>query len=335
MTTKLRTNFDPTETTSLRERFESRYNSRWRNVRGEVRRELTDDRGIIHDLRADRGVGSRQFRSFLKRTIRSEIFEPVNPSLVRRGNHWTGAYIRDAYKKGLRSAKTQLKNLGASEEVADRATRIHRDPHQDGLRSQFIAIYDDTEDTFWSTTTDASREFKEAFEEGDSSASELVSVVNDRIDAKGQTSTSGSVHNRIVETYNGAMLVAFALGDVSAVGVIPESSESERVNSEVDFDKSGLLDRTREHFDWAGARAAIDESVDLSETIPEGHLPEQEFAETVFDWVTAGDDRVCEMCQAASSGYYSLQEVLEGSVDTPPLHPRCRCSLVAINRSGS
>lgn len=39
------------------------------------------------------------------------------------------------------------------------------------------------------------------------------------------------------------------------------------------------------------------------------------------EWVTAGDDRVCERCQALEGQVFTLDEI-EGKI---PLHPQCRC----------
>ncbi|MFZ2988075.1 phage minor head protein [Ideonella sp.] len=48
-------------------------------------------------------------------------------------------------------------------------------------------------------------------------------------------------------------------------------------------------------------------------------------------WSTAADDRVSEECQAcADAGEISLDDLFPGGVDAPPLHPRCRCTVLPV-----
>jgi len=54
------------------------------------------------------------------------------------------------------------------------------------------------------------------------------------------------------------------------------------------------------------------------------------------EWQTAGDDRVCEICQALEGQTWTIKEARSATVSVaghsdipvkPPAHPRCRCSL--------
>jgi len=48
-------------------------------------------------------------------------------------------------------------------------------------------------------------------------------------------------------------------------------------------------------------------------------------------WSTAADDRVSDECQAcADAGEIGLGDLFPGDVDAPPLHPRCRCSVLPV-----
>jgi SPP1 gp7 family putative phage head morphogenesis protein len=52
-------------------------------------------------------------------------------------------------------------------------------------------------------------------------------------------------------------------------------------------------------------------------------------------WLTASDTRVCPGCDAcAADSPIPLGEAFTGRVDAPPLHPRCRCSLVPDDIGG-
>lgn len=323
---------DPTRTKTLRERFRARYNARWRDVRGAARRELRDDRGLRGTLDASRTVAVFEFRTWLEREIEATVLEPESPSAIRRGYHWTGKYVRDAYKAGLRRAETQLRGLGYDEQTIARATNIRRDAHQSGLRSEFVGAYHDTEDACWRTVSATSKAFRDAFEERGEPQSEQIRLVTSEIASTGPTATDRDANTRIVETYNGALGVAFALAEVRSVGIQPESTArtnayADRIHATPRRERR----RPRVNFDWSGARKAIDDETDLAETIPEGHLPEEDFDETVFEWQTAGDERVCEDCGIMSGTPYSLSEVLDRDGTFPPFHPRCRCSLVALS----
>jgi hypothetical protein len=49
-----------------------------------------------------------------------------------------------------------------------------------------------------------------------------------------------------------------------------------------------------------------------------------------LEWVTAGDSRVCERCQARAGDVYTPEEIRSGKGEKPPLHPNCRCKLVPL-----
>jgi HK97 family phage portal protein len=49
------------------------------------------------------------------------------------------------------------------------------------------------------------------------------------------------------------------------------------------------------------------------------------------EWETAGDDRVCEICEGnAADGEIPLGEPFNSGDDTVPGHPRCRCTLLPV-----
>lgn len=49
---------------------------------------------------------------------------------------------------------------------------------------------------------------------------------------------------------------------------------------------------------------------------------------TLIRWFTAGDNRVCPVCDAnASDGEVPLKEGFSSGIDQPPAHPGCRCNI--------
>ena len=302
MSTTLRTNSDPTRTKTYRERLKRRYHSRWRDVRGAVRRELNDEAGLLADLNADRGVPSGQFRRWMEGLVEEEVLEPADPTDVRTGRHWTGPYVRDIYNAALNRAETQLRNIDFEDEVIGEATNIRQSEHQDTLRSEYVSTYTDTEDTVRDVISESTHEFREAFEEEDAARSDVVAAVNDRVDKVGETSTDRIAEYRGVETYNEALIASFGVAGVAAVGVAPEAVDSLR-DVPADELEAGLRE----------AELAIDE-----------------LSDDALQWETAGDRRVCEQCRAIAGRTYSLEDIRERRVETPPIHANCRCVLVAV-----
>jgi HK97 family phage portal protein len=48
------------------------------------------------------------------------------------------------------------------------------------------------------------------------------------------------------------------------------------------------------------------------------------------EWLTALDERTCEECAALNGQIRKLQENFSGGVETPPLHPNCRCTIIPV-----
>jgi SPP1 gp7 family putative phage head morphogenesis protein len=55
------------------------------------------------------------------------------------------------------------------------------------------------------------------------------------------------------------------------------------------------------------------------------------------EWQTAGDERVCKICQALEGQTWTIEEARSATVSvaghsdipvTPPAHPRCRCAII-------
>jgi hypothetical protein len=48
-------------------------------------------------------------------------------------------------------------------------------------------------------------------------------------------------------------------------------------------------------------------------------------------WIVTPDDKICDFCEALDGQAVALDEPFVsdeyGEVDTPPLHPQCRCTM--------
>lgn len=319
----VQTRSDPTSTQTLRDRFQAKFRSRWTDVRGDVRRELRNSSGLLSRLESDRTVATDEFRAFIDRRIEESLYEPVRPSRVRQGFHWTGPYVRDAYKAGLDRAETQLTNLEYTDDEASAATAIHADDHQAALRDEYIAVFHDTETAYWDTVTAATRAFRDDWEQSDASVSETIADVNERVEAIGRNNSESAVENRIIETYNEALLTSFERADIDVVGVIPESVDED----EADRIRDNYLERQR-------ANASTRERVSDYVRTRLGYDSQfRVHAVGELQFTTAGDERVCPECSLYGGQHFRISDIRAGNAPKPPLHPNCRCMLMATAMS--
>lgn len=298
---------DPTATARLRSGWVSDFNGRWRDVRGMVRDELTGANSLLSRGSSDRASNVAQFRRFLHRRINDTVVESVAPSQVQMGQHWTAARIRDAYRTGLRLANRSLRAADFPDETIAEATNDLAAAHRDARREQFLITYHDIEDAVQATLSDAGRAFRNGLQDG-LSKRDLVSAVNDRIDAVGQTRTQLIANTRTVETVNAAALTAYERAGVEAVELDIEAQPAveERTNivdfHAVDYDHDAYVERLN--------------------------------AAGEIQFVTAGDDRVCPECMTYAGVTFTISAVTDGSAPNPPLHPNCRCFFLATPMDG-
>jgi len=144
---------DPTNTKTLRERFLRAVRRRFRRVRGRIRavagyaedrfNQRQDaalaDADDIERFPSDSGK-TRAFVRWLRELLREEILETTDRQAVRRGEHWTGTYIRAAYRKGWEQAVARLRQRGASVDTADDIFRLGVPQRQ--LRRLYTRVFE-------------------------------------------------------------------------------------------------------------------------------------------------------------------------------------------------
>lgn len=54
-----------------------------------------------------------------------------------------------------------------------------------------------------------------------------------------------------------------------------------------------------------------------------------------IQWLTADDERVCPECAALDGEIVNLGDAFEGGVAQPPLHPNCRCTIIAVDNEAA
>lgn len=204
---------DPTRTQTMRERWVAEYNSRWRDARGGVRSELSDGRGLVTDDIPD-DLAETEFRSFLERQLNDDVVEPTPPSEYRRGAHWTGPRVRDAYDAGLSGAERELTAAGYTATTA--TVGAANGAHRERRRQQYVQAYTATQDASAATVSDATRAFRQA-RRANLAKSKVAQRVNGRLDAVGQTRTAVVANTTTVESANWAAIESYDAAGVERV----------------------------------------------------------------------------------------------------------------------
>lgn len=236
--------------------------------------------------------GSRiqaEYRRFFESLASSTVLESASPRQIRAGRHWTGSHITTAYDKGLELARRDLAGLDAPESLIEPAVRRTANEHRESLQQQYESVYYTIADHVTYATSKLTDVLREGVE-NDESASWLIDNTNEVIRSNVRSRYQTTASTAITRTINEAMLRAFEIAGVTEVGVAVESGVG-----------------------------AVDIRQNMVRTNAEGEL--------VF--TTAGDSRVCPTCRALAGRTVKISEVKNSPEFQPPVHPGCRCRLVA------
>lgn len=350
---------DPTASTTQRNRFNSRFTSRWRTLRGEVRSLIRGDKQFRPmSKRLAPSAKVVDFRDWLEKKIDQVVVEPKAHRAVRQGMHWTGSFVQDFYLHGIRQADRYLSQAGLESETNSRVTRldpkitVRRPPHKDVLYGLYVEAYHDLVDAAAAAKKEATRAYREAVRSG-SSVSDTINAVNDRLDKVGRYRTDLVAESKSIITINTAAAIRYSERGIERVGMAIETVRDDADSlhhthccpddsDPVDAlqDDTGDSENDGEDTPWlppgvasdlglglagAGAGAGAISIDDRGNISVEGEVTEPEFS-----WVTAGDQRVCPTCIDLAGSTYSISDVLTGNAPMPvrSTHPSCRCALI-------
>lgn len=288
---------DPTRSTTRRRRMKQKFRSRWRDLRGDIRRELRQ--GSQFQPRNNESP-SRQvadFRNWFEAQVTQGVIEPVTrTSHVEHGAHYTGSWVRELYKHGIRLAEAELAKDDDYTKTKP-STVLRKDfrrangpgSHQDELKELMVRVHQDLVDAGRAVVKDVSRSYRDKVQTN-ASLSETISAVNDRIDKVGQNRTDLIASTISVLIINRATLQQYESAGVKHVGVAPERLSGTELNQ--------------------------------SQPAP----PEGDGGQ----WATAGDERVCPECAALAGQVFSIEDIRNGDAPMPVrnTHPGCRCFIV-------
>lgn len=317
---------DPTKSTARRNRWQSKFNSRWRDLRGDVRllfrsggRRVTSassrGRGTDHYHPANSSVADAEkiadFRDWFEHRLYDDVVDPHPTHQVKRGVHYTAEFVDEFYEHGLRLANADARADPELEVDESKVGVIARaDRHEAKRRDWWIKAYTYLEDAARDLEKEVTREYQTAVRENWSVDETLTAINGDnseqttgRIPATGENRTRLLVVSVGVQIVNDAVLARAQDLGVETVGVDPET---------IPDDQLGKL--ACEHdFDEATA---------------------DQLASEYSRWATAGDDRVCPKCAQLANEWYPVEAIQRGDAPMPVIdtHLGCRCRWVLRSR---
>jgi len=181
---------DPAD--DLRDEFVRDIRRRFRRIRGEIREwagyeydvfgltddgprlpeDLPDDAPDVYRFTTDRRKTSA-FLDWLRRRLDDELLEPLRTNQVENGEHWTAEYIRAAYDRAWRDARSRLRTQGVSvgslpgDDDTELIDALFDMPApREGLRTLFTRTYRNLQDIGADTAEPVRETLLTGFEEG-------------------------------------------------------------------------------------------------------------------------------------------------------------------------
>lgn len=232
--------YDPTYTTTLRQRFERDVVSRFRRLKSEIIKAVAVDdafnlqqSGIIRVHRANFGFGTTagkisEFMRWLTQQQEKGILEIQRGIGVTSssGRAWTDVYIQSAYQKGIASAGKELRGMGV--EVSDRwvDAAFNRPIHADRAGILFTRTFDDLEGITQAMDRQISRVLTQGIIEG-RGPREIARQMADRVDKIGITRARVLARTEIIRAHHLATVNSYREAGVEGVEIEAEFSTAD------------------------------------------------------------------------------------------------------------
>lgn len=237
---------DPTQTATLRRRFEAEMRRRFARLIRELRRELpallaAEPMGI--EVHADGSFGApafdesgrflfprraekaAEFMRWLRRQARRDVLQIDDGADVRSAaaRAWSNKYITTAYQSGIRQAGAKLRRGGAKVEDSWVASAFNRPVHADRLG----LIYTRTFTELYDVTEAMARAMSEVLTLGMADGRNPLDIANslvDRVDKIGITRARLIARTEVISSHAEASLNAYEEAGVEGVEVEAEWS---------------------------------------------------------------------------------------------------------------
>lgn len=281
---------DPTGTAAIRKSFTAAMDKRWNTLRQLVIEAITSpDIDILKlvqpTVNSIAVAHSVTFSSWLSEAIRRVILSD---------NGWMNTHIDHAvFKARQRAAKLAGVSIwdkhGARSTVVENHSRLLARSELKGI----AAVVE--QQCVREATLGVLSNKRPAY---------IARMVAQRVNAIGKTRGRMLVSWIIIKAFSNETLAAFEEAGITKVGSIPEKVRKVLATDAASSDKRGEKSKAKKQKKRRKAKRA---------------------KPLLVEWLTAGDDKVCDECQDASDdGPYTLDEAR----DMMPLHPNCRCAWV-------
>lgn len=213
--------YDPTRTTTLRNKFVAEVNRRYTWLQKEVKNKVVteDFFGLslvtnVVDF-SNRGISEKviTFNAWLQSMIGEGIMQNQNSAgrLINGSLAWQNKYIRDAYMRGVTSADIKITNIGmtpANDPFASNMHFLSREPKPlagSSHEAQVNLLYSRSEDDLISINHEMSKQSSRLLAEGLAkglTAIELANLINDRIEKIGKVRARHLARTEVVRAHH-------------------------------------------------------------------------------------------------------------------------------------
>jgi SPP1 gp7 family putative phage head morphogenesis protein len=223
--------YDPTRTRTLRQRFVSDVNRRYRDLRGRIWKAVVDGDGFA--LRVNVGefaggqMSARQVESFmlwLQDQIDQGILEVYRgtPRSLSTSEHWSDIYVRSAYERGVARAHSELEKIGISITYAETVEELINLPfHVDRLALLYTRTYNELRGVTQAMSQDIARTLAEGMAQG-LNPYEIARNLNKRVDAIGPVRSRMIARTEIIRAHHQANILTYREAGIEGVRVIAE-----------------------------------------------------------------------------------------------------------------
>lgn len=285
--------YDPTRTTTLRNRFATEMRKRFRELRGQIREAVVDKDVFGMQSPVTQAPGRKAFdfprsqdkingfMTWLRNEMDRGVLEIRQMQQAGEAveKAWTNTYIKDSYQRGVIRARQEMKNAGFNipsiEESGGINTAMGTPFHADRLGVLYTRAFRELKGITDAMDQNISRVLTQGMADGD----------NPRLLARKM--------NQVIKKTGADLGLTDTLGRY-----VPAERRAEMM-ARTEIIRAHHQATIQEYRNWGA-----------------------EGVKVKAEWRTAGDNRVCERCLTMEmSGPYTLNEI-EGQI---PLHPQCRC----------
>lgn len=221
--------YDPTKTTTLRQRFEGEAAKRFRRVKGKINRELVERDGFGLRTNAGRFDFPRTpdktaaFMDWLREQVALDVLDMRQGQSVQSAadNAWSSVYIRSAYQRGMAHSASELRAQGADVAASWVTDAFTRPFHVDRVGLIYTRAYDELRGVTAEMDRQISRTLADTMARG-AGAREIAAAINNRVDNIGITRARLLARTETIRAHAEASLNSYAEAGLMEIDVRAE-----------------------------------------------------------------------------------------------------------------